>query len=96
MAPDLVGAFERIRLYRPASGSEGADFMARWCGRCAHDEDGSGCRIAADTMIFRVTDPQYPAAWRQDGPSGPRCSEFEALDQHDQPLDPAAVIRPLL
>jgi hypothetical protein len=26
------------QLYRPATGTEGADFMERWCFRCAKDK----------------------------------------------------------
>jgi hypothetical protein len=88
-------------LFRPSCGSDGADFMARWCGRCRLDrafrEDrGDSCTIAAATMAFAISDPEYPREWRRDGPSGPRCTAFEAIDPADTPLDPAAVVRPLL
>ena len=85
---------ERIP-YRPANGAEGADFMAAWCGLCRLDGD-NGCRIAGATMIFGVNEPEYPEEWREDGPQGPRCTAFDALDPMAQPLDPAAVVRPLL
>lgn len=81
--------------YRPSCGSEGADFMDRWCGKCANDVTGSGCEIAARTMIFAVTDPEYPDEWREDGPSGPRCTAFASADG-DEPIDPAAAIGLLL
>ena len=61
--------------YRPSSGSEGADFMEQWCCRCEADVNGD-CPIAADTMIYRISDPQYPSEWREDGPLGPRCTAF--------------------
>lgn len=87
--------------YRPSSGTEGADFMDRWCVKCRLEKDAlvafdEGCRIASDTMIFNIDDPEYPAEWRQDGPSGPRCTAFIPIDSEDIPIDPEAVIRPLL
>ncbi|MFB0875493.1 MULTISPECIES: hypothetical protein [unclassified Sphingobium] len=83
------------RAYRPSCGSEGADFMARWCGLCAHDDDGR-CHIALDTMIYQVTDAEYPAEWRTNSASGPHCTAFEAADPLEQPFDPAAAIGLLL
>ncbi len=80
--------------YRPSNGSEGADFMVRWCGHCRNDGD-NGCAIAAATMIFQVKDAEYPSEWRQDGPSGPRCTAFASIDGAE-PLDPAAAIGSLL
>ncbi len=87
--------------FRPSCGFMGADFMNDWCGRCERDkafrEDrGDSCTIAADTMCFNITDPEYPVEWRQDGPSGPRCTAFVPADAAMQPIDPAAVVRPLL
>lgn len=81
--------------YRPSNGSEGADFMARWCGRCTHDDDGR-CGIALDTMIYQVTDAEYPAEWRTDHIHGPRCTAFDAVDAYEQPFDPGAAIGLLL
>ncbi len=96
MSPDQ----ERI-AYRPSCGSEGADFMQRWCGKCALDRafqqgEGDSCDIAAATMAFDITDPEYPDEWRKDGPAGARCTAFQAIDSMVIPLDPSAVVRPLL
>lgn len=84
-------------LYRPANGSEGRDFMERWCGRCERDRafregDGDSCEIAAMTMAISISEPGYPKEWRQDGPHGPRCTAY-AGDAH---LDPDAAITRLL
>ncbi len=81
------------QLYRPSCGTEGADFMLYWCGRCERDrgtrEDpvfGEGCPIAAATMAHQIDDPKYPREWREDGPEGPRCTAFELA--HDVALGP--------
>lgn len=86
--------------FRPSCGSAGADFMNVWCARCQrdvafHEGTGDSCRIAADTMAYAKDDPNYPVEWRQDGPSGPRCTAFEAIDPTSQPIDPAAGVRDL-
>ncbi|WP_370171821.1 hypothetical protein [Sphingobium abikonense] len=83
------------RAYRPANGSEGADFIGRWCGRCTRDDDGR-CSIVAASMIFQLTDSEYPSEWRTNGASGPHCTAFEPADPYEQPFDPAAAIGLLL
>lgn len=90
-------------LYRPGSGSEGAQFAYSWCDRCTADQahretDGmaDGCEILARTFALEIHHPNYPKEWRRDGPSGPRCTAFTASDEANQPLDPSAVVRPLL
>ena len=70
--------------YRPACGSEGIDFMERWCARCWRDAafqagEGDSCIIAANTMAFAVSDPDYPAEWVTDA-TGPRCTAFEPVE----------------
>lgn len=86
--------------YRPSNGCEGDSFMARWCALCVRkpfDPDGDGCEILNMTMACpSVWDDDYPPEWRQDGPAGPRCTAFRESIDEPGPLDPAAVIRPLL
>lgn len=78
----MLDAAEGIEVYRPSNGSEGEDFMCRWCERCAKDnlnEDTGegGCEIIAYTMALDQDDEDYPRAWRF-GPDGqPMCVEFE-------------------
>jgi hypothetical protein len=72
--------------YQPANGMEGADFMAEFCDRCTKDtafRDGTGdsCPIAANTMVYRVTDPNYPPEWIEDE-QGPRCTAFTQEPPH--------------
>jgi hypothetical protein len=68
--------------YRPSCGSEGADFMARFCDLCSRDaayRDGAGdsCPIAAASLTYLIDQPGYPAEWIRDE-AGPRCTAFEA------------------
>lgn len=87
--------------YRPSNGTEGEMFISRWCSNCQHDAaarigDGfDGCEILGRTFALSITDPEYPAEWREDGPSGPRCTAFLA-EGDVEPLDPAAAMRLLL
>lgn len=94
-----MNAAADIVLYRPSCGSEGADFAAAWCSRCRRDADaehGDGCPILADTFVYSIDDGRYPREWREDGPSGPRCTAFEAAEEGVMPIDPAAAIGLLL
>jgi hypothetical protein len=91
---------DTYRPYRPSNGTEGDIFMTQWCGRCLHDQahregHGDACDIATDTMAYSISDPEYPKEWRQDGPSGPRCTNFQPENVETQPLDPGAVVTPL-
>ena len=74
--------------YRPSNGSEGTNFMTRFCDRCTKDalyrktEDGEdGCKILLDTLIYDRADENYPPEWISDDEVGlvePRCTAFEA------------------
>ncbi len=94
---------ERARHpYCPSNGTEGEAFYSRWCAHCVRDrrgreEEADGCDILNRTLLLRPNDPDYPKEWRDDGPSGPRCTAFLSPEEDPwEPLDPAAVIRPLL
>ena len=73
--------------YRPSCGTEGADFMDRWCVACAKDDmlrggESAKCQILSDTMLYEVDDPRYPAEWVRDAESGrTRCTAFVALKE---------------
>ena len=48
-------------------------------------------------MALPIDDEEYPDQWREDGPSGPRCTAFSAeSDEPVTPFDPAAAIGLLL
>ncbi len=72
---------EDVTLYRPSNGTEGEIFMGQWCARCQHDDyhdGGDGCPIIGNTMALAVDHPDYPKEWREEGPQGPRCTNFLA------------------
>lgn len=56
--------------YRPSNGEDGRQFMRNWCDMCVHDhaahmsEDGSGCVLIVNAMLFRVGEEGYPEEWR--------------------------------
>lgn len=62
------------RPYRPSNGSEGMDFMARWCERCFKLRGGR-CGILNRTMIYDTRDAKYPSEWRYVNGS-PTCTAF--------------------
>lgn len=93
----------QMQPYRPSNGSEGESFMAVWCAKCerdrAHreDRDAPGCPIIVDTMAFAVDDPKYPPEWQISADHGrPICTAFTSDPEAPEPLDPSAVVRPLL
>jgi hypothetical protein len=86
------------RPYRPSNSSEGEWFEAEWCDKCIRDgqEIGcDGCDILARGLAFGIGDPGFPTEWQIEGGKA-RCDGFHPIDPLAQPLDPAAVVRPLL
>lgn len=70
-----------IHPYRPSSGTEGAMFMERFCDLCQRDAGfrtgtDDGCIIAAATMVYEITDPEYPKEWVRRG-NTVECTAFE-------------------
>jgi hypothetical protein len=99
------------RKYRPSNGTEGDMFMARWCFKCERerrvldgiDDPSEGCEILARTLAVPEDDPDFPAEWTYQPGTGDlplysaRCSAWvPAGEDIPAPLDPEAVIRPLL
>ena len=71
--------------YRPSNGSEGADFIDRWCAGCRRDTDyrrgdGDSCKIVADTMAYDEDDPRYPVEWTYAADDTPYCAAFEPVE----------------
>lgn len=69
-----------MRRYRPANGTEGIEFAARFCARCAFDtedlDEEDGCPIAADALAYQVNEPGFPKEWVQGCAKGPHCTAF--------------------
>lgn len=61
--------------WRPSNGMEGEIFAHNVCGTCVAGPSFE-CRIACASMLYDVTDPEYPAEW-QIGPDGlPTCTAW--------------------
>lgn len=76
---------EELRLYQPGNGSEGEGFFCRFCYECERDrafqdeESSEGCEILLRTMLYKVTDPEYPREWRYNDQGEPVCTAFVPL-----------------
>ena len=67
----------KIKLYRPANGTEGSFFEASFCDRCKSDVN-QDCEIHLNAMLYEKEDEEYPKEWRyQNGK--PTCTAFEEL-----------------
>lgn len=71
-------------LYRPSNGSEGVDFMERFCFRCERDakfqisqKAEDGCPIVAASFMYQLDDDGYPKEWRYGKDENPTCTAFE-------------------
>ena len=69
-----------MEKYRPSNGTEGDYFISKYCMNCVHcDPDPEGqtqCEIIMLTMIYDVTDEDYPNEWVYvDGK--PTCTKWQ-------------------
>ena len=71
-----------MSAYRPANGTDGMDFVARWCANCAcdevangRDEDGKTCPILNNSFALPETHVDYPPELIEDD-KGCRCTAF--------------------
>jgi len=76
------------KLFRPSCGSEGMDFMDRFCDRCERDAafqrdpfNNDGCSIAAATMALQVDEEGYPKEWIYGDDGEPTCTAFVAISE---------------
>jgi len=75
------------KKYRPSNGTEGMDFMDKFCDRCWKEESyrrtqkGTGCKILCKTMVYDINDPEYPEEWTYDEDGNPTCTEFESVEE---------------
>jgi hypothetical protein len=70
-----------LRLYRPANGTEGEMFKARFCDRCERDREWrererNPCEILTTTLCLMPEDEGYPTEWRYDDEGDPVCTAF--------------------
>lgn len=77
------------KKYRPSNGSEGCWFTGEFCDRCQKDadyrnNDGDSCQILCNTMVYDLTDPEYPDEWIYDEDGNPVCTAFEEEDKTDE------------
>lgn len=70
----LLAAIAAHKLYRPSSGTEGADFITEWCCECERDIN-EDCPILANSFAYNIDEPGYPQEWRY-GKSGPECTAY--------------------
>ncbi|TXH46585.1 MAG: hypothetical protein E6Q97_29410 [Desulfurellales bacterium] len=59
--------------YRPSNGTEGECFISVWCSTCQNDKH---CGIVADTMLYAVTDEEYPSEWQVRDDGQPCCTAY--------------------
>ena len=61
--------------YQPSNGTEGEEFLARWCEQCRFFE--SPCKISFNTMVYEIEDPEYPEEWTYGEDDKPCCTAWD-------------------
>ena len=84
-----------MRKYQPSNGSEGDMFISKFCMKCIHNDphiDGfKNCNILSETMMYHVTDDEYPSEWTFDDRGKPTCTQWREWDWDEKgnPDDPS-------
>ena len=84
----------KLNKYQPSNGSEGDYFTDKYCMNCLHcDPDPKGskqCEILMRTLIYHVSDPEYPNEWCYDENDKPQCTSWQKWDWENDgdPDDP--------
>ena len=73
------------KKYCPSNGTEGMEFMERFCLKCEKDakyqetmSGEDGCQILAKTMLYDINNPEYPKEWIYKN-GKPICTAFEKI-----------------
>ena len=82
---------EQWTTYRPSNGTEGMYFQSAWCDNCWHDRHAEkdpckGCQILANTMLYDVTDPEYPKEWVCNEKREAKCTKYLSYEDHAKQL----------
>lgn len=81
-------------LFRPSNGTGGDIFRHNWCDRCEKDRyESKPCGIFSRTLVYDITDKQYPKQWIYDDDGVPMCTAFVALGTVARERSPHATIR---
>jgi hypothetical protein len=74
-----------IRKYRPANGTEGMEFMAKFCDRCQVEVDSglNGCDIRIETMIYETDVSEYPSEFIINDEGQAECLGFKPIPPPD-------------
>jgi hypothetical protein len=72
-----------MKKYCPSNGNEGMWFTGIFCDQCEADriyretqKSGAGCDILARSMLFDVSDKEYPGEWQIGEAGRPICTAF--------------------
>lgn len=76
-----------MKKYQPSNGSEGDWFIDSHCAQCirekfmhTNNDNDKKCDIFSRTLVYHVTEPEYPSEWTFDENENPICTEFKKWD----------------
>lgn len=76
------------RKYRPSNGTEGDWFTEKFCINCKHEnylktgrDNARQCRILTNSLMYDLTDKEYPKEWIYDDNDNPICIQFDNTKQ---------------
>jgi hypothetical protein len=73
-----------MKPYRPSHSIEWDRFQSAYCNCCHYDgdpEQDKGCKVLARSMVYRITEPEYPKEWQQNEKGEPTCTKYSTHEQ---------------
>ncbi len=75
------------KKYCPSNGSEGDWFIGTYCMNCIHEkyshtlnDDDKKCDLLSNSMLYNVTDEEFPSEWTYDENGKPICTSYSKFD----------------
>lgn len=94
--------FEKpVRKYQPSNGTDGMVFCEKFCNQCAHEKfthtqnfDDKQCELFSNSLIYDVSDEEYPKEWIYDNAGLPTCTNFKKHIWHNETGDLTDPVEP--
>jgi hypothetical protein len=75
------------KKYRPSNGTEGDQFINRFCDHCAYEKfihtsnsNDLKCEILSKSLLYNINEAEYPEEWQYNSRNKPICTQYKKYD----------------
>jgi hypothetical protein len=86
--------YRYLDKWRASNSTDGFAFSSKYCDKCWHDrraekDPEKGCKVLLASMMWRITDQEYPKEWVTDHTSYTGwCTKFQSMEEHEAAKKP--------